>query len=199
MAATPDSSDSDRSFQQILAIDEPHVKECHFHLLGGVIPQRVPHEQLTNSPLFTAASVRQSLGQTLPALSQYGLLGCCLGDSAALPTSPPVPGDLSDSRLFCNTTTPSSTFICGSQGSGKSHTLSCLLENYLVASDAATLPHPLTALVFHYDTFVSDDAGVPSEAAFLASLSGIRVRVLCSPTNTNTIKVRLARCGRTIR
>ena len=183
----------------MLAIDEPRVKERHFRLLGGVTPQRVPHEQLTNSPLFTAASVWPSLGQTSPSLSQFGLLGCCLGGSAALPTPPPVLGDLSDSRLFCNTTTPSSTFICGSQGSGKSHTLSCLLENYLAASDAARLPHPLTALVFHYDTFVSDDTGVQSETAFLASLSGIRVRVLCSPTNTSTIKVCLAKRERPLR
>ncbi|CAG8977997.1 hypothetical protein HYALB_00000666 [Hymenoscyphus albidus] len=41
-----------------------------------------------------------------------------------------------DPRLFFDIVSPSSTFICGSQGLGKSHTLSCLLENCLTAFDA---------------------------------------------------------------
>ena len=94
-----------------------------------------------------------------------------------------------DPRLFYNISTPSSMFICGSQGSGKSHTLSCILENCLTKSEASYLSNPLTGLVFHYDTFISDDGGSPCEAAFLSSCKSIRVRVLCSPTNIRTIKV----------
>ncbi|RAK89292.1 hypothetical protein BO79DRAFT_146640 [Aspergillus costaricaensis CBS 115574] len=74
-----------------------------------------------------------------------------------------------DPRLFFNVSHPSSVFICGSQGSGKSHTLSCLLENCLIQSKAGKLPNPLTGLVFHYDTFFSDVTGSPCEAAFLSS------------------------------
>ncbi|KJK84988.1 hypothetical protein H633G_11182 [Metarhizium anisopliae BRIP 53284] len=52
----------------------------------------------------------------------------------------------------------------------------------------------LTAtLVFHYDAFISDDGGSPCEAAFLASLGGIRARVLCSPSNLSTIRDTYAR------
>jgi hypothetical protein len=67
--------------------------------------------------------------------------------------------------------------------------LSCLLENCMIPSIASKLPNPLTGIVFHYDTFISDDGGSPCEAAFLASNPKIQVRVLCSPTNFHTIKV----------
>lgn len=95
-----------------------------------------------------------------------------------------------DPRLLFNVSSPSSTFICGSQGSGKSHTLSCMLENCLIPSKIGQLPNPLTGVVFHYDAFISDTVGSPCEAAFLSSHQGAKVRVLCSPTNINTIRVR---------
>jgi hypothetical protein len=64
-----------------------------------------------------------------------------------------------------------------------------MLENSLFPSEANELSHPLTGLVFHYDTFISDAGGSPCEAAFLSSNKGIKVRVLCAPTNIATIKV----------
>lgn len=94
-----------------------------------------------------------------------------------------------DPRLFFNVSSPSSTFICGSQGSGKSHTLSCILEGSIIPSKAGRLSNPLTAVVFHYDTFICDNGGSPCEAAFLASNPDIKVRVLCAPTNLRTIQV----------
>ncbi|KAK7962442.1 uncharacterized protein PG986_003267 [Apiospora aurea] len=93
-----------------------------------------------------------------------------------------------DPRIFYNVASPSSIFICGQQGSGKSHTLSCLLEGCLVPSKLGRLPHPLTGIVFHYDTFVSDASGTPCEAAYLASSANIKVRVLCAPTSIRTMK-----------
>lgn len=95
----------------------------------------------------------------------------------------------SDPRIFYNVNAPSSIFICGSQGSGKSHSLSCLLENCLIHSPAATLKKALTGIVFHYDTFVADTGGSPCEAACLASHHSLDVRVLCAPTNVVQIKV----------
>ncbi|CAN9170184.1 unnamed protein product [Alternaria alternata] len=69
---------------------------------------------------------------------QCGLLAEMLLDrNDALETLPPIQAH-ADRRLFFNVTTPSSIFICGSQGSGKSHTLSCLLENCLAISDATS-------------------------------------------------------------
>jgi hypothetical protein len=58
-----------------------------------------------------------------------------------------------------------------------------------VKSDVSALESPLAGLLFHYDSFTSDVRGTPCEAAHLASNSIVRVRVLCSPTNLETIKV----------
>ena len=87
-----------------------------------------------------------------------------------------------DPRLFLNVNTPWSAFICGSQGSGKSHTLSCMLEDCLLPSKLGKLPNPLAAIVFHYDRFTSYTSSQVCEAAYLCS-SGIPVRILVSPTN----------------
>lgn len=122
--------------------------------------------------------------------AQYGLLGGVtklLSKSTLQKTHHPTIEE--DPRLFTNITTPFSVFICGSQGSGKSHTLSCFLENCLLPSKVNKLSNPLTALVFHFDTFISDHKGSPCEAAFLSSHPKVATRILCSPTNIETIKV----------
>lgn len=87
-----------------------------------------------------------------------------------------------DNRLFVNMNAPWSTFICGSQGSGKSHTLSCMLEDALVKSRLGKLPRPLAGMVFHYDKFTGFSSTQVCEAAYLAS-TGIPVKVLVSPSN----------------
>ncbi|KAK8206131.1 hypothetical protein IWZ01DRAFT_410759, partial [Phyllosticta capitalensis] len=136
-------------------------------------------EDLLNAPLFSW-SVRRALSGTPAAFTQYALLG---HERAAAPPA----SDLEP--LFLNTNAPFSVFLCGSQGSGKSHTLSCILEGCLLREpDAAAigrLPQPLEAIVFHYDAWssgVDDGGGGICEAAHLAS-QGIKVRVLVSPSN----------------
>ena len=85
--------------------------------------------------------------------------------------------------VYANMNAPWSAFICGSQGGGKSHTLSCLLENCLLSpSPVGVLPNPLAGLVFHYDKFTSATTTQLCEAAYLCS-SGVPVRVLVSPSN----------------
>ena len=146
------------------------------------------HEVIT-TPIFTNSI--QQYAQALcrdsqpPPFPQYALLA---GNVEERATSTEERRQ-SDPRIFQNIAAPSSTFICGSQGSGKSHTLSCMLENCLIPSQLGKLPRPLTGVVFHYDTFVSDAEGTPCEAAYLASNSNVSVRVLCSSTNVATIKV----------
>lgn len=83
-----------------------------------------------------------------------------------------------NSILFLNNNAPWSAFICGSQGSGKSYTLSCMLESALFPSAISTLPTPLTGIVFHYGGASSRQ---PCEAAYLASK--VPVRVLVSKSN----------------
>lgn len=94
---------------------------------------------------------------------------------------------LASNLIYSNISAPWSTFICGSQGSGKSHTLSCLLENYLLGSNSSARPPPLAGLVLHYDKFTGLETGHLCEAAYLCS-SNIPVRVLVSPSNLDRMK-----------
>ncbi|OTA01634.1 hypothetical protein A9Z42_0019560 [Trichoderma parareesei] len=144
-------------------------------------------EELAATPVFTSSvldygSELKAKGKTDP-FAQYGLLAGIIEASNNSRKNSSEARD-NDIRLFFNTTAPSSVFICGSQGSGKSHSLSCLLENFLTQSKANVLPRPLTGIVFHYDPF----GGSACEAAYLASAKDISVRVLCAPTNVRDIK-----------
>ncbi|KAI1153844.1 hypothetical protein F4825DRAFT_460785 [Nemania diffusa] len=141
--------------------------------------------EVNTAPLFTHGVLEHAchLGAptSTPPFSQYGLLA---GDVQSLKDT-----SSKDPRIFYNVATPSSVFICGSQGSGKSHTLSCILENCLIESETlGRLPRPLTGIVFHYDDYASDSRVAPCEAAYLASDPAVSVRVLCSPTNISVIK-----------
>lgn len=145
-------------------------------------------EELAATPIFTQAVLQYGSSLEEDPFTQYGLLGgvihdVCMADNNTKPAA-------KDARLYFNATAPSSVFICGSQGSGKSHTLGCLLENCLMQSEANVLPRPLTGIVFHFDPWVSASRGSPCEAAYLASAEEISVRVLCPPTNVKQIEVR---------
>lgn len=95
-----------------------------------------------------------------------------------------------DERLFLNTNVPWSAFICGSQGSGKSHTLSCILENALLPSAGlGEQPKPLAGLVFHYDKHAGSSGSDVCEASYLCSRE-IPVKVLVSPSNYENMRQR---------
>jgi hypothetical protein len=88
--------------------------------------------------------------------------------------------------VVLNTNSPWSAFLCGSQGSGKSHALSCMAENCLL--DDPTIgknPRPLAGIVFHYDR--SQGSNV-CEAAYLCSL--VPTKVLVSASNFGKLKER---------
>lgn len=87
--------------------------------------------------------------------------------------------------IFLNTNAPWSAFICGSQGSGKSHTLSCMLEACMLPDKRiGKLANPLAGIIFHYENHSSQNI---CEAATLCT-TGIRVRVLVSRTHYRTLK-----------
>ncbi|KAL3292232.1 P-loop containing nucleoside triphosphate hydrolase [Colletotrichum asianum] len=140
-------------------------------------PEQQGRDEVLSSPLLTVPVINTS------PPSQYGLFGISLSEESLATGVTRV-----DSRIFHNVACPSSVFICGSQGSGKSNTLACLLENCLLPSYLGRLTLPLTGIIFHYDSFVSDSGGLPCEAAFLASNKDVSVRVLCAPTNVRTIE-----------
>ena len=158
----------------------------------GNYTRNVNSEELKTTPLFSAVVQYEvedldveSEGSAIKKLTfpQYGLLAARIGTSQEIGPELSSSREISDSdRLFLNVNTPWSAFICGSQGSGKSHTLSCMLENCLKESPVGELPNPLAVMVFHYDKFTSFSSGQLCEAAYLCS-AGIPVRILVSPSN----------------
>ena len=190
--------ESDRDFHNTLfTINSPNANDR---------AQNAHLEEIRTTPLFSAsvlASVinRENISPGQFILPQYGLLAQvqdafdakepevddllglvdAFGDPIVAKSKKPVM-KAEDNRLFVNMNAPWSAFICGSQGSGKSHTLSCMLEAALIPSRLGKLPRPLSSMVFHYDKFTGFSSSQICEAAYLAS-SGIPVRVLVSPSN----------------
>ena len=152
-------------------------------------------EDIKTTPLFTHR-VRMAWGNDVgtPGVSiddffqHYGLLGIReeTYNSQHQNTSEVLSAE--ENLVYANTNAPWSTFICGSQGAGKSHSLSCLLENSLLRSSPAGVnPNPLAGLVFHFDRFTSYESTQLCEVAYLCS-SGIPVRVLASPSNIHAMR-----------
>lgn len=190
--------DDDSAFEEESQPPEEESDEPDFDamddLLGNNNNRTEPgldkaHETIRHAPLLDEGLVRdKSLRDTLP---QYGLMG--VHDQNAANAA---------SKLFLNTNVPFSAFVCGVQGSGKSHTTSCILENCLIPSKSlGKLQQPLSALVFSYGLWSGDGAGFNvSEAAFLGApnprFGGAHVKqinVLVSPTNFIRIKKKYER------
>lgn len=193
--------DSDRQYHESLVSSADSTGQQH---------NVVHREEIRTTPLFSAdvlahvSGTRNGTLKTIPeVLPQYGFLAKVLNTfgghderstddslasdsngwgNAAKPNSKSSATNMDDSRLFINMNAPWSAFICGSQGSGKSHTLSCMLESALKHSRLGKLPNPLAAIVFHYDKFTGFAKSQICEAALLCS-AGIPVTVLVSPSN----------------
>ncbi|EPS33982.1 hypothetical protein PDE_08944 [Penicillium oxalicum 114-2] len=170
-----------KHFELITLQDE----EGHSKSSSNTEKRKIP-EEVATAPLFSlpakAALLREysPTDDGNPVYPQYGLLG----HRNEMPDGPIS----SDSLVYTNTAAPWSAFICGSQGSGKSHSLSCLLENCLMKdSPAGKLTAPLAGMIFHYDKFTAFSNTQLCEAAYLCS-AGIPVRVLVSPTNYMAMK-----------
>ena len=151
-----------------------------------------PVGDVATTPLFSGDVLRATTQLAVAQqedniLRQYGLLAGIretYNQEAKAPvTKEDAQDEPQDNRLFLNTNAPWSAFICGSQGSGKSYTLSCMLEAALVPSKAAMrlgkLPNPLAGLVFHFDKFTGSSTTQVCEAAYLSSI-GVPVKILVS-------------------
>ncbi|PQE17928.1 P-loop containing nucleoside triphosphate hydrolase protein [Rutstroemia sp. NJR-2017a WRK4] len=174
----------DASVSKISAPNEPDYDLMDTLQTGAATSRNDSHDirehEIKYASIISRAILDKSGSRHLP---QYGYFGDLNGGTSRA------------SRLFVNTNNPFSAIICGVQGSGKSHTTSCLLENALIPSRLlGRLQEPLSALVFSYGDYGSGGAGFTvSEAAFLASRSrdpGLqdhpavkKITVLTSPTN----------------
>ena len=144
-------------------------REYHESLVSNSPPQNgqqnVHKEEIRTTPLFSADVLKQNRD----VLIQYSFLAKVLatlgGNDPQILDEDQTPGsdksgvalnpdgksftnEAADSRLFVNMRTPWSAFICGSQGSGKSHTLSCMLEAALQHSGLGKLPSPLAGVSY---------------------------------------------------
>ena len=182
---------------------------------GTADRQNVRREEIRTTPLFSAdvlAYVNRTETKASPTpgmLPQYSFLGKVLktlgnhdqqdtDDAQSSDSDEPSAAsntnrqssmtESGDSRLFVNMNAPWSAFICGSQGSGKSHTLSCMLEAALKPSQLGKLPRPLAGMVFHYDKFTGFSEARVCEAAYLCS-TGIKVTVLVSSSNYHRMRI----------
>ncbi|KAF2421129.1 hypothetical protein EJ08DRAFT_597742 [Tothia fuscella] len=131
---------------------------------------------IKSAPLLSWKVKQTALLQHQDPYLQYALLGHI---------SKPDEGDGDEiNPVFINTDSPWSAFICGQQGSGKSYTLSCMLEGCLLPhQNLGKLPAPLSAIVFNYDS----QSSARCEAAYLCS-AGIKVTVLVSPSNEGKMR-----------
>ncbi|GMF84972.1 unnamed protein product [Aspergillus oryzae] len=136
---------------------------------GNCTPEQQDCTSAQNAVLIS------STARAMP--SQFALMGGLRGQQSALPPDP---------RVMLNTNVPFSAFICGVQGSGKSHTTSCIIA----------LKQPLSTLVLNFNEYSSNVGAQPCEAAFLSSVLPewskqglfIRVRVLVPPSNFYNLK-----------
>ncbi|KAG1817521.1 uncharacterized protein BJ212DRAFT_1349680 [Suillus subaureus] len=130
--------------------------------------------------------------------TQYGVMGQVLSIHSKSSAYVPV-----DPRLYVNTNTPFTAVVCGVQGSGKSHTVSVLLENMLIPKlqEIGSLQQPLAGLVLHFGE--GGICSLPSEAAWVGapSTEGVRtpkVRVFVSKSSLNTMKGVYAPLGKNV-
>ncbi|KAG1766784.1 hypothetical protein EDD22DRAFT_978349 [Suillus occidentalis] len=126
--------------------------------------------------------------------TQYGVMGQALSIHTYVPVDP---------RLYVNTNTPFTAVVCGVQGSGKSHTVSVLLENMFIPKlqEIGSLQQPLAGLVLHFGE--GGIGSLPSEAAWVGvpSAEGVRtpkVRVFVSKSSLNTMKGVYAPLGKNV-
>ncbi|KAG6371854.1 hypothetical protein JVT61DRAFT_8851 [Boletus reticuloceps] len=132
---------------------------------------------------------------------QYGVIGEALSIQSTFGVYEPV-----DPRLYINTNAPFSAVVCGVQGSGKSHTVSVLLENMFIPklNSIGMLSKPLAGLVLHFGE--GGPSSRPSEAAWVGVPSSANpniktppVRVYVSKSSLNTMKAVYAPLGKHVK
>ncbi|KAI0771995.1 hypothetical protein BD413DRAFT_50205 [Trametes elegans] len=143
------------------------------------------HEVITAPILTRAAYITAAMHEKR---SPYGVLGSVTAIREKSSSYTPQ-----DPRLYINTNAPFAAVVCGVQGSGKSHSVSVLLENMLISEYDAigTFNKSLSGLVLHFGEGGSGSR--PCEAAWLglSKVAGVRpppVVVFVSPSSLRTMR-----------
>ena len=191
-------------WEQYREAQQKYLGEADRSASGRPSSRDVHMEEIKTAPIFSADVLDCVIGSENEAkeslvsqiLPQYGLLAAHLHTFSDERVTDKGEANIvmgvdqariDDPRMFLNINAPWSAFICGSQGSGKSHTLCCMLEASLTRSKLGPLVQPLAGIVFHYDRHTSVGCTQICEAAYLAS-SGIPVTIMVSPTTYVAMK-----------
>ncbi|KEQ74245.1 hypothetical protein M436DRAFT_71698 [Aureobasidium namibiae CBS 147.97] len=132
-------------------------------------------EQLRTTPLISL-KVKETSGARLKTsmFPQYAFLGCRIPESCSLDDIITTPKPIEMQSISGASTV----------GSGKSYTLSAMIESCLYPSaEIRKLPKPLAGVVFHNSTVSMHNI---CEAAHLVSL-GVKVNVLVSRSNFHSL------------
>ncbi|KAF9779993.1 hypothetical protein BJ322DRAFT_1023896 [Thelephora terrestris] len=168
---------------------------AEFSLLGNKTPADLLNSskhQLVTAPLFSRKAYELCEANND---CQYGVLGTILEIGGQEDESAPE-----DPRLYLNTNAPFSAVVCGVQGSGKSHSVSVMLESMMIPGFDAIgcQKKALSGLVLHFG-----EAGTvtqPCEAAYLglSRLEGFKtpkIRVYVTPTSLSKMTAVYKRLG----
>ncbi|KAG1874594.1 hypothetical protein DFJ58DRAFT_757835 [Suillus subalutaceus] len=178
----------ERSGASVAPRDPAHEELELLHDNISDVRGRSNDHELRTAPIITrdayvAAGYREGA-------TQYGVLGSILSihNKNNVPYRPVNP------QLYVNTNAPFSAVVCGVQGSGKSHTVSLLLESMFIPNmrSTGTLQKPLSGLVLHF--------GEGGEAAWISSshFPGVQtpsVKVYVSRSSLNTMRAVYAPLG----
>ena len=105
------------------SINDLQLKLLHIDSDTGTVDgEHDSSHRIRNAVLFSDDTLENHSRGLLP---QFGLLGSCNAASS---------NEMVPSKLFLNTNIPFSAFICGVQGSGKSHTSACMIGKYVPSS-----------------------------------------------------------------
>lgn len=185
---------STRFGASITSRDPAHEELELLHDSTSDVRGRSKDHELRTAPIITrdayvAAGYREGA-------TQYGVLGSILSihNKNNVPYKPVNP------QLYVNTNAPFSAVVCGVQGSGKSHTVSLLLESMFIPNmrSTGTLQKPLSGLVLHFGE--GGPSSRPSEAAWISSshIPGVQtpsVKVYVSRSSLNTMRAVYAPLG----
>ncbi|KAG1832977.1 hypothetical protein EV424DRAFT_1622478 [Suillus variegatus] len=164
---------------------------------------RSKDHELRTAPIITrdayiAAGYREGA-------TQYGVLGSILSihnknNVPYKPVNPQLYCEHAFSHFLHPQNAPFSAVVCGVQGSGKSHTVSLLLESMFVPNmrSTGTLQKPLSGLVLHFGE--GGPSSRPSEAAWISSshIPGVQtpsVKVYVSRSSLKTMRAVYAPLG----
>lgn len=172
--------------------------QAEFSLLGQNSPLQnyIEDHDISTAPLMTKDAYQTA--EYDDQAIQYGVMGRIVSthfkNAVDLPKDP---------RLYLNTNAPFSAIVCGVQGSGKSHTVSVMLENMFISHCASigSLKKPLAGLVLHFGG--SGSSSLPCEAAWLATTTRLDVippvvRVFVSRSSLNTMRAIYAPLGQKV-